>query len=143
VPAAPQPPSAEEVRLAPRCPDHDVLLVDGRCLKCDRALEPVPGRLLRGALRKNPMARLGAGLVLGLLVGWLFSAPYASRAEKRVADLRALANADRYRPLDEARANARRLDQEAESASSRGFVVTLVIWMVVGGAVVAGWYRVT
>ena len=57
--------------------------------------------------------------------------------------LQSPANADRYRPSEEARANARRLDDAAESASTRAFAGTLAIWILVAGAAAAGWYRVT
>ncbi|HZS37262.1 MAG TPA: hypothetical protein VFF06_10560 [Polyangia bacterium] len=141
--APPPPPTREELELRPRCPEHDVPLDDGLCPECAEEEKPVPEHLMQGALRKRPMARLAAGATLGLLAGYLLSAPYAERAERRVAELRALANADRYRPIEEAKQNARRLDGEAESASTRAFAGTIAIWLVVAGASIAGWYRVT
>jgi hypothetical protein len=105
--------------------------------------KPIPGRLFRGALRRKPAVRIGAGLALGLLVGYLASAPYAGRSERRVAALRAQANADRYRPVEEARANARQLDAEADSQSTRAAVNTIAIWLLCAAAVSAAWYRAT
>ncbi len=105
--------------------------------------EPMPGRLLQGRLRKQPLVRLFAGMALGLLVGYLVAAPYADRAERRVAQLRAAANVDRYRPVDEARANAARLDIDADDLSSSAFVRTILIWLGTAGALMAGWLRIT
>jgi hypothetical protein len=104
---------------------------------------PIPGRLMQGKLRQNPMARLGGGIVLGLLLGYLLATPYADRAERRVAELRAAANVDRYRPVEEARANAARLDTEADDLASGAFIRMSLIWLGTAGIAVAGWYRLT
>ena len=107
------------------------------------AWEPVPGRLAQGALRKQPPVRIAVGVVLGLLLGWMFAQPYAHRAERRVAALRADADRERYRPVDEAQARVRALDREADDTASNGAIGMALIWVVVGGAVFAGWWRVT
>jgi hypothetical protein len=122
---------------------HDRTLDGDICADCEEEHRPIPGRLFRGALRRQPLVRLGAGLVLGLFLGWVATTPYARRAERRVDELRARADADRYRLLEEAIANSRRLDDEADGESSRAAVVSIVIWLAIGGAAVAGWYRLT
>jgi hypothetical protein len=104
---------------------------------------PIPGRLFQGQLRRNPALRLAIGIAFGLLIGYALSAPYQSRAERRVAQIRATANADRWRPLEEARANAARLDEEADDLASSAFLTTLAIWLGTAAAVTAGWYRLT
>lgn len=108
-----------------------------------RVWEPVPGRIAAGALRQNPGARIGVGIVLALGLGWLLAQPYARRAERRVAALRAEADRDRYRPVDEARLRVAALDAEADSAASNGALGMAAIWIVVGAAAFAGWWRIT
>jgi hypothetical protein len=103
----------------------------------------VPGRLLEGRLRRQPGLRLAIGVALGLLIGYVLSAPYQSRNERRVAQLRTQANADRFRPVDEARANAARLDQEADDLATSAFGMTLILWLGSAGAVTGIWYRFT
>jgi hypothetical protein len=98
---------------------------------------------MQGALRKQPAIRIGVGVVLGLLLGYLASMPYADRAERRVAAVRAEANEDRYKNAPEARENCARLDAQAEQMSNRAAVTTIAIWLLVGGGVVAGWFRLT
>ncbi len=105
--------------------------------------QPVPGRLANGALRKNAAVRIAIGVVLGLGLGWMFAQPYAHRAERRVADLRARADAERYRPVDEAQARVRALDREADDSASSSAFGMAVIWVLVGGAAFAGWWRAT
>jgi hypothetical protein len=109
----------------------------------DAPFTPIPGRLMQGRLQRQPGLRMALGVALGLLIGYVLSAPYQSRSERRVAQIRAQANVDRFRPVDEARANAARLDEEADDLNSSAFAVTLVIWLGSAGAVVAGWYRFT
>ena len=104
---------------------------------------PVPGRIAQGALRKQPPVRIAVGVVLGLFLGWMFAQPYAHRAERRVAELRADADRERYRPVDEAQARVRALDREADDTASNGALGMGFIWIVVGGAAFAGWWRVT
>jgi hypothetical protein len=103
----------------------------------------VPGRFAQGALRKQPPVRIAVGVVLGLFLGWMFAQPYAHRAERRVAELRADADRERYRPVDEAQARVRALDREADDTASNGALGMGLIWIVVGGAAFAGWWRVT
>ena len=87
--------------------------------------------------------RIAIGVVLGLGLGWMFAQPYAHRAERRVADLRARADAERYRPVDEAQARVRALDREADDSASSSAFGMAVIWVLVGGAAFAGWWRAT
>jgi hypothetical protein len=128
---------AEKVAL---CAEHDL---PKPCQACAGEDRPIPGRLLQGRLRQQPFVRLGAGIALGLLVGYLASLPYANRAERRAAKVRAEADLDRYKNAPEALANAARLDTQAADLSSTGAIGTSVIWLLVGGGVVAGWYRAT
>lgn len=112
----------------------------------ERAVEapaPVPGRIAGGALRANPAARIAVGVALGLGLGWLVSQPYAERAERRVAALRGDADRERYRPVDDAQARVRALDDEADGASSHAAMGTALIWIAVAGGVFAGWWRAT
>jgi hypothetical protein len=109
----------------------------------DEPWQPVPGRIAGGALRKQPPVRIALGVVAGLALGWMFAQPYAHRAERRVAELRAQANAERYRPVDEAQARVRELDREADDTASNGAIGMAVIWVLVGGAAFAGWWRAT
>jgi hypothetical protein len=103
----------------------------------------IPGRLFQGQLRRQPGLRLAIGLALGLGIGYAVSAPYQSRAERKVASVRAAADADRWRPVEEARANAARLDEKADELAASAFVTTLAIWLGAAAAVTAGWYRAT
>jgi len=123
-----------------RCPEHDL---PEACSACAEDERPIPGRLLQGRLRQKPAVRLGAGIALGLLVGYLASLPYANRAERRASLVRAEADLDRYKNAPEAQANAARLDGQADDLSSSGAIGTSAIWLLIGGGVVAGWYRAT
>jgi hypothetical protein len=109
----------------------------------DEPWHPVPGRIAQGALRKNPPVRIAIGVVLGLALGWMFAQPYAHKAERHVAELRAQADAERYRPVDEAQARVRDLDRQADEASSSGAIGMALIWVLVGAAAFAGWWRAT
>jgi hypothetical protein len=133
----PKPPSPAPPSQEPIAPPVETVFEE------DEPVEVIPGRLLQGKLRAQPLVRMLVGIALGLLVGYAVSAPYASRAERRVAQLRADANTDRYRPVDEARQNAARLDNEADDLAGSAFTTTILIWLGVAGAVVAGWYRIT
>jgi hypothetical protein len=104
---------------------------------------PVPGRIAQGALRKNPALRIAIGMVLGLGLGWMLAQPYARRAERHVAELRAEADRERYRPVDEAHQRTAALDAEADSQSSSAAFGTAALWLVVAGAAFAGWWRLT
>ena len=137
-PPPPSPPPVDEALAAadgdePRAADVVV----------DEPWRPIPGRIAQGALRKNPPVRIAVGVVLGLGLGWLFAQPYAHNAERRVAELRAQADAERYRPVDEAQARVRQLDLDADDAASSGAIGMGVIWVLVGGAAFAGWWRAT
>lgn len=116
---------------------------DAETRPIEHGWQPVPGRLLDGRLRQNPAARIAVGIVLGLGLGWLLAQPYAGRAERRVAALRAEADRERYRPVEEARARTAALDQQADDAASQGALGTAVIWILVGGAAFAGWWRLS
>jgi hypothetical protein len=109
----------------------------------DTTWKPVPGRIAQGALRKNPAVRIAVGVVAGLLLGWMFAQPYAHRAERKVAELRAEADRERYRPVDEAQDRVRALDTQADDTASNGAIGMAVIWVLVGGAAFAGWWRAT
>jgi hypothetical protein len=109
----------------------------------DAEWRPVPGRIANGALRKNPAMRIAVGVVGALALGWLFAQPYAHHAERRVADLRAQADAERYRPVEEAQARVRQLDRDADDAASNSALGMGVVWLLVGAAAFAGWWRAT
>jgi hypothetical protein len=113
------------------------------CRSCAEESAPRPGRIMQGALRQKPALRLAIGIALGLGVGYLASLPYANRAERRVAEVRKEANVDRYKNAPELRANTTRLDAQADEMSSKAAYVTIGIWLLIGGAVVGGWYRAT
>lgn len=108
-----------------------------------RAWQEVPGRIAGGALRRNPAARVGVGLVLALGLGWLLAQPYARRAERRMTALRAEADRDRYRPVEEARRRVAALDADADRAAAHGALGTAAIWILAGAAAFAGWWRAT
>jgi hypothetical protein len=141
-PTAPPPQHATmaEDEPPPTCDEHDL---PEPCKECADRDAPKPGRIMQGALRKQPAVRIGVGVVLGLLLGYLASMPYADRAERRVAAVRAEANEDRYKNAPEARENCARLDAQAEQMSKNAAIGTIAIWLVVGGGVVAGWFRLT
>ncbi|MGZ3443074.1 MAG: hypothetical protein ACXVDD_26315, partial [Polyangia bacterium] len=63
--------------------------------------------------------------------------------ERKVAELRAEADRERYRPVDEAQDRVRALDRQADDAASNGAIGMALIWVLVGGAAFAGWWRVT
>jgi hypothetical protein len=134
-PAAPPPPPADDEIIDDDAPPPPPIV--------DDTWRPVPGRIAQGALRKQPPLRIAIGVVAGLLLGWMFSQPYAHRAERHVAELRAQADAERYRPVDEAQARVRDLDRQADDASTNGALGMAVIWVLVGAAAFAGWWRAT
>jgi hypothetical protein len=138
--APPQQATMAEDEPPPTCGEHDL---PEPCKACADRDAPKPGRIMQGALRKQPAVRIGVGVVLGLLLGYLASMPYADRAERRVAAVRAEANEDRYKNAPEARENCARLDAQAEQMSRNAAIGTIAIWLVVGGGVVAGWFRLT
>jgi hypothetical protein len=133
----PEPAPGEEPQL---CDEHDL---PEPCKACADEDKPIPGRLMQGRLRQQPALRIAIGMVLGLGLGYLLSTPYASRAERRVAQVRAEADVDRYKNDPEARDHAALLDRKAEDMSNSAAMGTIAIWLVVGGAVVAGWFRAT
>ena len=71
----------------------------------------------------------------------LLRSPTPRHAERHVAELRAAADAERYRPVDEAQARVRALDRDADDTSSSGALGMAVIWLLIGGAAFAGWWR--
>lgn len=105
--------------------------------------KPVPGRIAQGALRKKPALRIGVGVVLALALGWMLAQPYARRAERHVAELRADADRERYRPVDEAQRRTAALDAEVDAASSSAAFGTAAVWLVIAAALFAGWWRAT
>ena len=121
---------------------HDREAADASAI-VDTTWRPIPGRIAQGALRKNPAVRIAVGVVAGMLLGWMFAQPYAHRAERKVAELRAEADRERYRPVDEAQDRVRALDREADDTASNGAIGMAVIWVLVGGAAFAGWWRAT
>jgi hypothetical protein len=134
LPAAPPP--------APDLPDDETAAEEPAPV-VDTTWRPVPGRIAQGALRKNPPVRIAIGVVAGLLLGWIFSQPYARHSERRVAELRAQADAERYRPVDEAQARVRQLDRDADDASSTGALGMAAIWLLVGATAFTAWWRTT
>ena len=129
----------------------DALGVEGTTAKYvppmerERSLLPtVEQPVIAGSgLRQNSALRIGIGAVVGLLLGWMVSQPYAGRAERHVAELRAEANKERYRPVDEARARVAALDERADDEATHGAVGSGLIWLLVGGATFAAWWRFT
>ncbi len=133
-----QPPPEEAE--APRCKKHDEFLP---CEKCAEAALVIPGRIRQGALRQTPVLRLAIGLVMGLLAGYLASMPYANRAERRVAEVRAEANVDRYKNDPALKRASQMLDAKADEMASSAFIGMVAIWLVLAAAVTGIWYRLT
>jgi hypothetical protein len=97
----------------------------------------------RGQLRDKPPLRIGIGLALGLGLGFALSEPYAHRAERRVAELRADADRDRYLSSDEAQRRVATVDAAADAAATRGALGAGAIWLVIAGAAFAAWWKVS
>ena len=136
-----QPTAEAEAEAEPQlCPEHEQ---PEPCQACAERERPIPGRLFQGALRRQPLVRLAAGLALGLLVGYLASLPYSGRAERRVAIVKAEADKVRYFNAPEMQEETRRLDAQAEEMANSAVAGTVAIWLVVAGGVIAGWYRAT
>ncbi len=151
---APIPSARLPVPPSPKPNDEDALGVEGTTSK----YVPPPERSERheraepedvgaqpvvdgNVLRQKPGLRIGIGVVVGLALGWMVSQPYAGRAERHVAELRNEANKERYRPVDEARARVAALDERADDEATRGALGSAAIWMLVGGATFAAWWR--
>jgi hypothetical protein len=137
-------------RPAPAADPGDALGSEGTTSKYvppserQRSLLPtVEQPAVAGGPRQNPALRIGIGAVVGLLLGWMMSQPYAGRAERHVAELRAEANKERYRPVDEARARVAALDERADAEATHGALGSGLIWLLVGGAAFAAWWRFT
>lgn len=138
-------------RPPPPIDPGDALGVEGTTSKYlppaerERSLSPTVEQPAVAALGPwpNPAVRIGIGAVLGLLLGWAISQPYAGRAERHVAELRAEANKERYRPVDEARARVAALDERADDEATHAALGSGLIWLLVGGAVFAAWWRFT
>ena len=90
---------------------------------------PIVGRLFEGRLRERPPLRLAIGIVLGLIVGYALQAPLARRAERNIAEIRARADKERYRPIDEAQQATAALDGAADDAASSAAYKSIVIWL--------------
>jgi hypothetical protein len=138
-PVAAAPPAEAEAEPLP-CPEHGL---PEPCSACAERDAPIPGRIAQGALRKKPMVRLAIGLGAGLAIGYLASLPYASRAERRVALVRAEADQLRYKNAPELQHECARLDAKADDMSSSAAIVTGAIWLIFAGATVGGWYRLS
>jgi hypothetical protein len=136
----PPPPPPRPVPPA-QAREDDALGTEGTTAKY---VPPAERVVVEGSsLRQNPALRIGIGAVLALLLGWMISQPYAGRAERHVAELRAEANKERYRPVDEARARVAALDERADDAATHGALGSGLIWLLVGGATFAAWWRFT
>jgi hypothetical protein len=108
----------------------------------DVAVEaPLPG--WRGQLRARPPLRIGAGMALGLLLGYALSQPYANRAERRVAELRAEADRERYMSAEDAQRRVAALDEQADAQAGRAAAGAGAIWLAVAGLTFAGWWKST
>jgi hypothetical protein len=139
VKAADAPPPEDEPQI-PKCLRHHQ---PEPCEQCEEAKLKIPGRLMQGALRQKPVLRLAIGIVLGLLVGYLAVLPYSNRAERRVAEVRAEANVDRYRNDPTLRHASQALDAKAEEMASSAFYTTFGVWLLIGAALTGLWYRLT
>jgi hypothetical protein len=133
------PPPDEEQQI-PKCLAHRQ---PEPCEQCEEAKRKIPGRLMQGALRGKPMLRLAIGIVLGLLVGYLAVLPYSNRAERRVAEVRAEANVDRYKNDPTLRRSSQALDAKAEEMASSAFYTTFGVWLLIAAALTGVWYRLT
>jgi serine/threonine-protein kinase len=129
----------------PPPPSHDEPASDEREEKKPsvEVFKPIPGKLMQGELRLKPGLRIGAGVVLGLLVGYAAATPYSSRAERRVAAIRAEADQSRYLNAPEAQAQVRALDEKADGMATTAAVGSIAIWLLVGGAAFGGWWKIT
>jgi hypothetical protein len=105
--------------------------------------EPVPGRLMDGELRKQPLVRIGAGVAIGLLVGFLAAFPMKRRAENKAAFLHDEAVKEYARGHSEAQARGRALDEQADDARSAGATKLVIAWLVIGAGAFGVWYRIT
>jgi hypothetical protein len=143
VPPPPSPSLSPSSSSSPSAADELASERDVAPITPEPGWQPIPGRIAGGALRQNPPVRIAIGIVAGLLLGWLFAQPYAHRAERRVAELRAQADAERYRPVDDAQQRVRALDTEADDTASNGAIGMAVIWVLAGGGAFAAWWRLT
>ncbi len=137
------PPPEKDAFEVPRCPTHNDLKVGGRCPSCDAEDAAVRGRLFGGKMRDNPPMRVGIGVVAGLLLGWLVTAPMARRAERQVDYIREEARREHLRPLEAAQAHATELDTKADDESQAAFLRTLAVWGLITAAVTGVWFRLT
>lgn len=93
----------------------------------------------------DPVRRAFSGLALGLALGFVPAAYYARAVNgAEVGALRAEQSAMSARPASaEVLARFDALDAGVRAARSRGVALTLVIWVVAGGAVGAAWARLS
>jgi hypothetical protein len=137
----PAAPSAEPAPC-PRC--GAVLASDGACATCEaRHADMLRRKLFGGALHDRAPLRLGIGLVLALLVGWIGSAPYSRRAERAVAALQERANELRYRADPDLRAQVALLEEQATSSQTSAAIQVGVLWLLIAGLAFAGWMLLT
>ncbi len=136
-------PPEKEAFEAPRCPTHNVARINGRCPRCEAEEALLRSRLFGGKLRAQPGVRVATGLVAGLLIGWIATAPMARRAERQVEYIREEAKREHARPLEEAQAHAVQLDAQVDEEAQSAFFKTLGVWALITAAVTGLWFRLT
>jgi hypothetical protein len=142
-----------------RCPTHGVLFdrrTSTACAKCqeEKAGKRNAGSAARGSTRTrrararlgdNPARRAFMGLFLALALGFLPAALYAlkpaagetARLRAEQADLSSRAGTEQnLRRFDE-------IDGLVDASHSKAMRNTLIIWVLVGGAVMGAFYKVT
>jgi hypothetical protein len=137
------PPPERDTFEVPRCPTHGIARVGGRCASCEREDAHLKSRLFGGSLRHKPPVRLGLGLGMGLVLGWIITTPLARRAESRVAHLREDAQRERSRPTEEAQGVAATIDARADDEASNAFLHTAAIWGLIAAVTTGVWFRLT
>lgn len=129
------------------CPEHELQLPCQLCAEAkaaERDRSPVGPLAARyPILRQRHQVRIAGGIALGLLLGFLLTAPYASRQERRVTVIKREADLERYRYDPEAQARVRALDERADNLANRSALVTITAWLVIGGLGFWVWYKVT
>lgn len=143
--AANQPTSSEAPAV---CAEHDLPLPCQLCAE-DAAAAAKPERPLGAlaarypTLRERPQARIAIGIGLGLLLGFLLTAPYASRQERRVTVIKREADAERYRYDPEAQARVKALDDKADTLANHSALMTITAWLAIGSLSFWIWHKIT